>query len=227
VNPTRWPLGVLFDMDGVLTDNNLYHRQAWRDIARELLKLDLTDHDLNTKVDGGRNPEIMARLTGREPTQDEAETFHHAKETRYRDLARGQLQEVSGLGTYLDQLDALGIPYALVTSADQINVEFGLEAIGLHRRFVHRVLGSDVQHGKPHPEPYERGAALLGVDPRDCLAHEDAINGVLSAANAGCVVCALTTTQDADALLAAGAHWTVLDFATWAALHPLDTLTRP
>ena len=215
-----WPRGVLFDMDGVLTHNNAFHRLAWREVARELLKLDLSDHDLDTKVDGGRNPEIMERLTGRAPSAAEALALHVAKEERYRDLARGALREVTGLGTYLDLLDERGIPYALVTSADQQNVEFGLDALGLTGRFEVRVLGSDVERGKPHPEPYLKGAALLNLPPSACLAHEDAISGVRSAADAGCLVCGITTTQSADALVDAGATWAAPDFATWLAALP-------
>lgn len=53
--PAR-PAGVLFDMDGVLTANNAFHRRAWQEVAAEVLGLTLTAHDLDTKVDGGRNP---------------------------------------------------------------------------------------------------------------------------------------------------------------------------
>ena len=214
--PTR-PAGVLFDMDGVLTANNLFHRQAWQEVAAELLGLQLTEHDLDTKVDGGRNPEIIERLTGQYPDEALAGRFHEAKEGRYRDLARGALREVEGLSGYLTALEERGIPYALVTSADTVNVEFGMEALGLGHRFGPRVLGHDVTRGKPHPEPFLRGAALLGLDPRTCLAHEDAVNGVRSAAGAGCTVVALTTTATAPTLLAAGAVLAVPDFTEWAA----------
>ncbi|MBB6099937.1 HAD superfamily hydrolase (TIGR01509 family) [Deinobacterium chartae] len=210
--------GVLFDMDGVLLENNAFHRQAWREAARVLMNLELSEVDLDTKVDGGRNPEIMARLSGRVPTEEEARELHEFKEGRYRDLARGTLREVLGLSRYLDFLEEQGIPYALVTSADDVNVRFGLEELGLSQRFDLRVLGSDVRQGKPHPEPYLRGAELLGLRPADCLAHEDALSGVRSAASAGCAVCALTTTQTADALLAAGARWAVPHFAAWLEL---------
>ncbi|WP_102126444.1 HAD family hydrolase [Deinococcus planocerae] len=212
--PTR-PAGVLFDMDGVLTSNNPWHRQAWQEVAAELLGLTLTAHDLDTKVDGGRNPEIIERLTGKIPDEDLARRFHVAKETRYRDLARGHLREVAGLSEYLDALEERGVPFALVTSADAVNVEFGMEALGLGHRFGPRVLGEHVTRGKPHPEPFERGAALLGLDPGACLAHEDAVNGVKSAAGAGCTVVALTTTAPPASLLAAGAVLTVPDFTRW------------
>ncbi|GGK38660.1 hydrolase [Deinococcus malanensis] len=209
------PAGVLFDMDGVLTANNAFHRQAWQEVAAELLNLNLSEHDLDTKVDGGRNPEIIERLTGRVPDETLARTFHDAKEGRYRALAQGALREVAGLSGYLDVLDSRGIPFALVTSADAVNVAFGMEALGFGDRFRQRVLGEDVTRGKPHPEPFLMGAARLGLDPADCLAHEDAVNGVLSAAGAGCRVVALSTTARAEALLSAGAELAVPDFRRW------------
>lgn len=216
MSPLPRPAGVLFDMDGVLTANNAFHRQAWQEVAAELLGLKLTEHDLDTKVDGGRNPEIIERLTGQYPEAALLARFHEAKEGRYRDLARGALREVAGLGAYLGALEARRLPFALVTSADRVNVAFGLEALGLENRFPVRVLGEDVTRGKPHPEPFLLGAARLGLAPETCLAHEDAVNGVRSAAGAGCTVVALTTTAPAPALLAAGAARAVPDFTDWA-----------
>lgn len=215
-----WPRGVLFDMDGVLTANNGFHREAWRQTARALLNLHLSDLDLDTKVDGGRNAEIIERLTGRAPEAEALQRFHDAKEGLYRDLALGRLREVLGLGAYLDALDARGIPYALVTSADRVNVAYGLDALGLQARFTRRVLGEDVTRGKPHPEPYLRGAELLHLPPEACLVHEDAVSGVRSGVAAGCLVVALSTTQPEGPLLAAGAKLAVPDFASWLALLP-------
>ncbi|MFB9993540.1 HAD family hydrolase [Deinococcus oregonensis] len=212
--PTR-PAGVLFDMDGVLTANNLFHRQAWQEVALEVLGLTLSEHDLDTKVDGGRNPEIIERLTGSYPDDALALHFHDAKEGRYRQLAAGALTEVAGLSAYLDALEGRGIPFALVTSADAVNVAFGMEALGFGHRFGPRVLGEDVTRGKPHPEPFLLGAARLGLEAAHCVAHEDAVNGVLSAAGAGCTVVALTTTAPAEALIRAGAALTVPDFKTF------------
>lgn len=215
---TGWPwrpAGVLFDMDGVLTANNAFHRQAWAETARALLGLHLTEHDLDTKVDGGRNPEIIERLTGTPPDDAQAQRFHEAKEGRYRELAQGQLREVAGLSAYLNALAVRAIPFALVTSADAVNVAFGMAQLGFGERFKTRVLGEDVTWGKPHPQPFLLGAQKLGLDPTNCLAHEDAVNGVKSASGAGCRVVALTTTASAEALLNAGAMLTVPDFTGW------------
>lgn len=209
------PKAVLFDMDGVLTDNNHFHRQAWKELALELLALDLSEDDLNHKVDGGRNFEIIERLTGKAPEADFAERFHHAKEGRYRDLARGHLRPVAGLTDYLAGLRGRGIPAVIVTSADSVNTEFALSALEVAHFFAGRILGESVQRGKPDPQPYVMGAALLGLQGSDCLAHEDAVNGVKSAAGAGCRVVALGTTQPAGVLLAAGAAQVEPDFSGW------------
>jgi beta-phosphoglucomutase-like phosphatase (HAD superfamily) len=47
--------------------------------------------------------------------------------------------------------------------------------------FATIVAGDDVEHGKPHPEPYLTAADRLGVLPTDCVAIEDSLTGVLSA----------------------------------------------
>ena len=45
-----------------------------------------------------------------------------------------------------------------------------------------------MEFGKPHPEPYLKAAADLGVEAGDCLAIEDSNTGAKSAEAAGCVV---------------------------------------
>jgi HAD superfamily hydrolase (TIGR01509 family) len=50
------------------------------------------------------------------------------------------------------------------------------------------VTGDRVSPGKPHPEPYLRAAAALGVDPALTLAIEDSNTGARSAESAGCTV---------------------------------------
>jgi beta-phosphoglucomutase-like phosphatase (HAD superfamily) len=50
------------------------------------------------------------------------------------------------------------------------------------------VTGDTVSQGKPHPEPYEKAAAILGVDPAHTVAIEDSNTGARSAEAAGCTV---------------------------------------
>ena len=67
------------------------------------------------------------------------------------------------------------------------------------------ITANDVIHGKPSPEPFLKGAALLGFAPEDCLVFEDSPAGVASARSAGMKAIALQTTYPADQLQAADA----------------------
>jgi sugar-phosphatase len=67
------------------------------------------------------------------------------------------------------------------------------------------ITGSDIEHGKPDPEPYLRGAALLGLAPAQCVAVEDAPSGVRSGLAAGMPVLAVPTTYPVGELSSATA----------------------
>jgi beta-phosphoglucomutase-like phosphatase (HAD superfamily) len=75
------------------------------------------------------------------------------------------------------------------------------------------VTATDVQHGKPNPEPYLKGAQILGVPAADCLVVEDAPAGVRAGKAAGARVLALRTTASDAELQQAGANWIVDDCA--------------
>ena len=70
------------------------------------------------------------------------------------------------------------------------------------RRFIN---ADDVVNGKPSPEPYLKGAALLGFDPAECMVFEDTPAGITAGKAAGMQVIALQTTYPAEELIAADA----------------------
>jgi beta-phosphoglucomutase-like phosphatase (HAD superfamily) len=67
----------------------------------------------------------------------------------------------------------------------------------------------DVCNGKPDPEPYKKGAALLGVASGNCVVFEDAPAGVRAGKAAGALVVALRTTCTDRELEDAGVDWIV------------------
>ncbi len=80
-----------------------------------------------------------------------------------------------------------GIPTALVTMSMTPLAEYVARSGGVPL-FDLLVTGDTVEHSKPHPDPYERAARLLGVDIESCVAIEDSIPGLASATAAGAVV---------------------------------------
>jgi HAD superfamily hydrolase (TIGR01509 family) len=100
------------------------------------------------------------------------------------------IELIAGAKELFTELEAAGIPCALVSASSRRIVEACLGSIGAHH-FRLTVSGDDVVHGKPHPEPYLTAARRLGVDPARCAVIEDSPNGSRSGAAAGCRVLAI------------------------------------
>jgi HAD superfamily hydrolase (TIGR01509 family) len=78
-----------------------------------------------------------------------------------------------------------GLRQAVVSNSDRIVVNANIRVLGLEEPGFISVSINDVLNGKPHPEPYHRGAALLGVEPHQCIAVEDSPTGARAALAAG------------------------------------------
>jgi len=102
--------------------------------------------------------------------------------------------------------------WAIVTSCTRPLVGVRIAAAGIPQP-KHLVTATDVLPGKPDPEPYLKGAEILGVAASDCLVMEDAPAGIRAGKAAGARVLALRTTATELELREAGADWIVDDCA--------------
>jgi len=209
---------VIFDLDGTLVNNMSWHAQAFDAfVARhQLPPMDMT---MRKRTDGKRNREIFPILFGREMSAAEIEALEEEKEGMYRELSRGRLEPLAGLIELLDRLDVHGIVAGVATSGPQKNVAHTLAETGLSDRFRAIARGDQVAHGKPAPDVFQHAAHLMGVNPSECLAFEDAPLGVASARHAGMYCVAVTTSYGSD-LLNAGdpaPHATCDDFSAYLA----------
>ena len=211
-------LGVVFDLDGTLVANMGIHAEAFtRFVTRH--GLPPLDEAARARLDGKRNRDIFPELFGRELAEPDLVAYSSEKEALYRELSRGRLTPLNGLGRLLDRLDAHGIPAALATSAPADNVGHTLAELGLASRLARVARSDEVPRGKPHPDVFLAAARLIGADPACCLAFEDSPSGVLAARAAGMTCVAVLTSFSADLFAAHGAapHHAVVDFAAFLA----------
>jgi sugar-phosphatase len=82
------------------------------------------------------------------------------------------------------------------------------------------VTAESVRRGKPDPEPYLAGAALLGFAPEECVVFEDAASGTKAARAAGCTVVATTFSHSIESL--AAAHYLIADLTRVEVAHLAD-----
>jgi beta-phosphoglucomutase len=199
--PDFRPHGVVFDLDGTLTDNMACHAEAFGLFLKHHGLPEMT-MAMRHRIDGKRNSEIFPILFDRELTLDEIRTFSEEKESAYRELSRERLQPLAGSITLLERLAERGISVAVATSAPERNVAHTLSAIGLADRISVIARSDSVPRGKPFPDVFLQAAHELGVAPEACLAFEDAPVGVAAARSAGMRCVAITSTFSAEALAA-------------------------
>lgn len=188
--------GVLFDMDGVLVDSSGPVRRCWtRWLAMRGLEADKVE-----KVAHGRRAIDTIRVLG--PHLDAEAELKVMEELECTDLEG--LTSYEGVNEFIAQLAPHR--WTVVTSATPKLARVRLEAAGVPVPEV-MVTADKVTHGKPHPEPYIKGAKLLGPAPFECIVVEDAPAGIQAAKEAGCRVLAVLTTHSAEELT--GADWIV------------------
>jgi mannitol-1-/sugar-/sorbitol-6-phosphatase len=100
--------------------------------------------------------------------------------------------------------------WTVVTSATERLARARLAAGGVPEP-ERLVTANDVTRGKPHPEPFLAGAALLGFAPQQCVVFEDSASGTQAGREAGCTVIATTFSHPAEQLNAA--HYLVEDLS--------------
>jgi HAD superfamily hydrolase (TIGR01509 family) len=184
------PAAVLVDMDGLLVDTEPVWTVAEVELARQL---------------GGEfTPEVKAAIVGTRleiavPTilrwygapHDDASVARTSAWLLERmvQLFAGPLEVMPGVTSLLSACADAGIPTALVSSSYRVLVDAVLSHG--YGPFATTLAGDEVQHGKPHPEPYLTAAARLRVDPQRCVVLEDSPSGVASGEAAGCAVVAV------------------------------------
>jgi len=189
---------LLFDLDGVLIDSTPAVTRVWSRWA----------------IAHGFDPdEVVRRAHGRPSVATIRDYLPHADhEAENLKVESGEIQDLEGVVTLpgaRELLSALPLDrWTIVTSCTRPLAEVRLRAAGLP--IPERLLTcDDVTNGKPDPEPYLRGASLLGVPAIECVVVEDVPAGIRAGKAAGARVIACRTTATQTELEDAGADWIV------------------
>jgi HAD superfamily hydrolase (TIGR01509 family) len=187
---------VIFDCDGVLVDSESASAAAWRAALARF------DYDIDAVTFAGFVGTTDSALAAAFAPRIGAgvEEVLDAAEAEMRGIV-GQ-----GLNAFPDALalvERLAVPIAVASNSDRWRLEVVLAAAGVRGLFDVTVAGDEVAEPKPAPDVYLRVAALLGIDPRDCVVIEDSPTGVVAARAAAMGVVAVRRGHFADEVLMA------------------------
>lgn len=195
-------VGVLFDYNGVLADDEPIHEAAFADVVRPF-GIDLTPDVYSRTCLGKTDKAGFEQLAGefyprlaRLAIADLVEL----KGNRYRQLARGMDVLFPGAITVVRQL-AMSCRLGIVTSAKRDEVVEVLGAAAISSFFAFVVAAEDVQRGKPFPDGYLAGVNRLGLPANRVMVIEDSPSGIAAAKAAGLHCLAVAQTSPISALV--------------------------
>ena len=187
---------VIFDFDGVVVKSMEQHFAAWQKAFAE--------KNVHIKPDDffvmeGQGVHIIAHTLGKKHglSEGDVEEVIHRKMTYYN-----QFMYLEFYDYFKDMLKSLHkhqIPLGVVTGGNRERV---WKVINEHfpNDFKAVVTVDDIERGKPHPDPFLKGAELMGVAPEKCIVVENAPLGIEGAKKAGMTVIAVTTTLSPEKL---------------------------
>ncbi|KTS18228.1 sugar phosphatase [Pantoea dispersa] len=186
--------GFLFDLDGTLVDSLPAVNRAWSSWgARHGLAAQQVLDYIHGKPAINSLRHFMA---GQSEAAIQAE-FRWLEQLEAEDTAG--VQAIAGAHALLTTLNALDIPWAIVTSGSIPVAHARHKAAGLPLPEVF-ITAEDIKFGKPNPEPYLLGAERLGLSAPECVVVEDAPAGIIAGLEAGSAVVAVNPPADAPRL---------------------------
>jgi sugar-phosphatase len=153
----------------------------------------------------------VARAHGRPSLTTVREYLPNADhEAENHEVERREIADLEGVVPLPGALDLLAsLPedrWTIVTSCTRRLAEVRIRAAGLPLP-KKLITSNDIVQGKPHPEPYLKGASALGFPPTECVVLEDVPAGVRAGKAAGAKVIAFRATVQESVLRDAGADW--------------------
>ena len=201
--------GILFDLNGVLVDDEPQHCAALiSTLAENGLTLDTPTYYREYLGHDDRDCFIRAwHDAGRTLTDTLLKLLVKQKSDLYQGSIRNALTFVPGAQAFVQAAAAGGMTLGVVSGALRREVEQVLEVADLRRHFGIVVAAEDVASCKPDPEGYRKGLAALGLPPGDVMVIEDSLPGLAAARAAGLRCTMLTTSHPRASLSDADAVW--------------------
>src|ERR1700709_461855 len=194
---------VLWDMDGTLADSEALHLST---LIAVLARHGIAAGDeLQASIFGKTGREVHAYCCERFGVDFDYGPWTMARARHYLSEAPKMQPRPGALGVYR-AVRAAGTRQAIVSNSPRMLLEAGLRALDLQDPQLISISINDVRAGKPDPEPYQRAAWLLRVNPGEAIVVEDSPTGARAAIAAGMRVLAWPEHESAAAGFPEGAH---------------------
>lgn len=202
---------VIFDLDGVIVLSEPVHLKSFNMVLEKKynIKNALTMNDWKAKYIG-RGSEYIWNDLGKKYGFDtnDGDAFKKERHEMYKRIAKKELKLTPGFHKFLSFLESQNIKVMIASNGNIDNV---LTEVKLaHIMHIPRLNKDKVANPKPAPDIYQ--LAMEELDVGAVFVIEDSVAGIIAAKSAGAKVIALSTTQEPNDLITAGADYVFKDF---------------
>ncbi|WYL92784.1 MAG: beta-phosphoglucomutase [Gloeotrichia echinulata IR180] len=176
--------GVIFDLDGVLTDTAEFHYLAWQRLADEE-NIPFNRHANEALRGVSRRASLMLIIGDRPYSEAQIQEMMERKNRYYVEFIQNITSKdlLPGAIALLDELRQAGIKIAIGSASK--NAHPVVERLGIANKIDAIADGYSVQQPKPAPDLFLFAAQQLGLPPQQCVVVEDAKAGIEAALAAG------------------------------------------
>ena len=171
----------IFDLDGVITNTEDYHFDAWKSICL-ILNYDLST-EKNEELKGVSRSECLDKILKWANLSLDSKEFNkllHTKNELY-------LKKISNInssniinGVYDFIQNAKQEKHSIALYSSSKNAKFILNKLNLYSYFDAIVDGNSVKASKPDPEGFILASKLTKSNPEDCIVFEDSEAGIIA-----------------------------------------------
>ncbi|GGH16232.1 HAD-IA family hydrolase [Silvibacterium dinghuense] len=181
--------GILFDMDGILVSSLGSVERSWAKWG------EMRGVDGATAIKTAHGQRAIDTIKMLRPDLDAQKELDVVEEIEIAD--KDDIKILPGVKALLAALPKDRWTIATSATKKLAKARLGYAGITPPEQFISADM---VTHGKPNPEPYQRGAAVLGFAPEECLVIEDAPAGAKAGHAAGCKVMATMFSHSVEQL---------------------------
>ena len=181
--------GVIFDMDGVITDSEIYARKAFQEVCGEMgIEYDDSFYSKLFGINYDYAHKLFLKKYG--PDDQFVTAMQDGYLNRLMDwIAEGKVPFKKGAIELLTYLNEHDFPICLATSSGHEKIRLAFNSHGLEVPFKNIVTGEEVTRSKPDPEIFLKSAAKMGLNIEECMVVEDSYQGIQAAISCNSVSC--------------------------------------
>jgi len=176
--------GVLFDLDGVISDTQDMHAEVESEYLREL-NIHIDPQALSARFAGFGDKQMFNTLFAEHGLRHPIDEI--SKEKWARMTVKVEQCGIRAIPHAIELIDSLyksGFVLAIASGSPVKFIEQVMEALSLQKYFAAYVSADEVAHGKPAPDVFLEAAKRANIDLNQCLIIEDGISGMQAAATA-------------------------------------------